>query len=315
MPKYVTESGYEEFEDVRTRVGRNAPLPHRLWLVDVANGKAQRAEVRRPARHRRRSAGRAAQGRQAGSAQGQPRGAHRRPTATTAAPAIRWSDDGRNAAVMVRAIDNKDRWIATVDLADAPSCSRATASPIRPGSTGTSTTSAGCRTTARCGSCPSRRGYSHLYAAATAAAPRALTSGKWEASAPQLSRRRQQLLLRVQPRMAGRLRSLRGRPRRRRGARSHRARRRRGLRAVARRHASCWCAIRAATLPPQLAVRRPPAATACAQLTDTRTPEFKARDVDRAASTCRCRRKHGAGTIWGKFYGPATPEPGASIRS
>ena len=24
MPKYVTESGYEEFEDVRTRVGRNA---------------------------------------------------------------------------------------------------------------------------------------------------------------------------------------------------------------------------------------------------------------------------------------------------
>jgi len=33
MPLYVTESGYEEFEEVRTRVGRNDPLPHTLWLV------------------------------------------------------------------------------------------------------------------------------------------------------------------------------------------------------------------------------------------------------------------------------------------
>jgi hypothetical protein len=40
MPKYVTESGYEEFEDARTRVGRNSPLPHKLWLVDVAGAKA-----------------------------------------------------------------------------------------------------------------------------------------------------------------------------------------------------------------------------------------------------------------------------------
>ena len=52
MPKYVTESGYEEFEDVRTRVGRNAPLPQTLWLVDVAAAQGQRTEVRRPARHR-----------------------------------------------------------------------------------------------------------------------------------------------------------------------------------------------------------------------------------------------------------------------
>ena len=38
MPAYVTESGYEEFEDVRTRVGRNDPLPHSLWLVDTTTG-------------------------------------------------------------------------------------------------------------------------------------------------------------------------------------------------------------------------------------------------------------------------------------
>src|SRR3546814_4043276 len=37
MPRYVTESGYEEFEEVRTRVGHEPPLPQKIWLVDVAN--------------------------------------------------------------------------------------------------------------------------------------------------------------------------------------------------------------------------------------------------------------------------------------
>ena len=35
MPKYVTESGYEEFQEVRTRVGRNSPIAQALWLVDL----------------------------------------------------------------------------------------------------------------------------------------------------------------------------------------------------------------------------------------------------------------------------------------
>ena len=41
MPKYVTESGYEEFEDVRTRVGRNDPAPQSFWLVSVADGRVR----------------------------------------------------------------------------------------------------------------------------------------------------------------------------------------------------------------------------------------------------------------------------------
>lgn len=36
LPRYVTESGYEEFDDQRTRVGRNMPAPHTLKLVDLA---------------------------------------------------------------------------------------------------------------------------------------------------------------------------------------------------------------------------------------------------------------------------------------
>ncbi|KAK0348988.1 hypothetical protein LTR94_034987, partial [Friedmanniomyces endolithicus] len=39
MPRYVNESGYEETEDVRTRVGRNMPVPHALKLVDLRTNK------------------------------------------------------------------------------------------------------------------------------------------------------------------------------------------------------------------------------------------------------------------------------------
>jgi hypothetical protein len=39
MPRYVTESGYEEFDDQRTRVGRNLPSPHLLKLVDLTTRK------------------------------------------------------------------------------------------------------------------------------------------------------------------------------------------------------------------------------------------------------------------------------------
>ena len=42
LPHYVTESGYQEAEEGRPLVGRNAPLPHALWLVDVAAAKARK---------------------------------------------------------------------------------------------------------------------------------------------------------------------------------------------------------------------------------------------------------------------------------
>src|SRR6185312_6962947 len=39
LQKYVTESGYEEQEDERTRVGRNSPAGQTLKLVDLRDGK------------------------------------------------------------------------------------------------------------------------------------------------------------------------------------------------------------------------------------------------------------------------------------
>ena len=41
MPRWVTESGYEEADDERTRVGLNGPAANTLWLVDLATRAAR----------------------------------------------------------------------------------------------------------------------------------------------------------------------------------------------------------------------------------------------------------------------------------
>ncbi len=177
MPLYVTESGYEEVEDVRTRVGRNAPGGHTLVFVDLAArtqtvvpfdplpgvGVDPLAELRKAA------------GKDALSG-----------TRPVSVAGIRFSSDGSRAAVQLRANDNKDRWIAAVD-AGKPALK-----PLH-------------RLTDPAwinwnfnefGWLPDNRtlwllseesGWSHLYTVADSGRPRALTSGEWEVSDPQLS--------------------------------------------------------------------------------------------------------------------------------
>ena len=102
MPKYVTESGYEESEETRTRVDLNPPLAHTLWLVDVAAAKATElkfdplpgiavdplAELRKAAKQDPLKGNRPVRIETDGDGNG---------------PAIHWSDDGARAAVLVRA--------------------------------------------------------------------------------------------------------------------------------------------------------------------------------------------------------------------
>ncbi|MBP7597804.1 MAG: S9 family peptidase, partial [Pseudoxanthomonas sp.] len=116
MPKYVTESGYEEFQDVRTRVGRNAPLPHALWRVDLADGSVKPLAFdplpgidKDPLAALRKKAGQ------------EPLKGHRdvRVENDSDGSAMAWTDDGTQVAVQIHAVDNKDRWIATVDLPGA----------------------------------------------------------------------------------------------------------------------------------------------------------------------------------------------------
>ncbi|WP_409269368.1 S9 family peptidase [Massilia sp. BHUDP2] len=177
MPRYVTESGYEEFDDQRTRVGRNMPAPHALKLVDLRTNKVQDlsfdvlpgvnvdplAELRAAAKK-------------------EPLKGNRALRVIDGADAIEWSANGANVAVMLRAVDNKDRWIATVDLQ---------AAKLKPLHRLTDNAWVNYDNN-EFGWLPDNRtlwylseesGYSHLYTQSAEGGPaRALTSGKWEAS-------------------------------------------------------------------------------------------------------------------------------------
>jgi dipeptidyl aminopeptidase/acylaminoacyl peptidase len=306
MPKYVTESGYEEFEEVRTRVGRNAPLPHRLWLVDIDQAKASElkfdtlpgiaidplAELRKAAKLEPLKGERPVRIETDGDGTG---------------PAIHWSADGRNVAVLVRAIDNKDRWIATVDLAGAKLQPRHRLTDpawinwnfnefgwLRDGRT--------------LWYLSEESGWSHLYTLAVdgAGKARALTSGKWEVSAPALSAdgaRFRFLCNRAWPGdyevcevpvAGGTVRELTALD---------------GVEDFVESPDGARLLVRHSDsdLPPQLAVVDD--AGAARELTDTRSAAFRAIDWI-APEIVQVPSKHGAGTIWGKYYGPKTLEPG-----
>ncbi|TXI51590.1 MAG: S9 family peptidase [Lysobacter sp.] len=306
MPKYVTESGYEEVEEVRTRVGRNAPLPHRLWLIDIAAAKATElkfdalpgiavdplAELRKRAKQKPLEGARAVRIETDGDGSG---------------PAIHWSDDGANAAVLVRAVDNKDRWIATVDTAAATLRSRHRL-----------TDSAWINWNFNeFGWLPDGKtlwfvseesGYAHLYTTDAVAGPaRALTSGRWEASAPQLAADGKRLLFLCNrawpgdyeicdvPVAGGAVRELTALDGVEDFALSPDGKR------LAVRHSDSY-------LPPQLAVLDADGGDA-RTLTDTRSAAFKAFDWIEPQYV-KVPSKHGAGTIWGKYYAPKTLEAG-----
>ena len=304
MPKYVTESGYEEFEDVRTRVGRNDPAPQSFWLVSVADGQVRQLATAPlpgiatdPLAALRKAAGK------------EPLKGNR-PVRIEAwgndiSTGARWSDDGRGLALMLHSVDNKDRWLATVDL-DA-----AALQPVH-------------RLTDEAwinwgfnefGWMPDGRtlwflseesGWSHLYTS-TGGRARALTSGRWEASQPVLAADGQGFLFLCNRARPGDYEVCHV------GAGGGEVRELTALdgvedfvpspdgRRLLVRHSSSY-------VPPQLSVLDV-AGGQPRQLTDTRTAEFKAYDWLQPEMV-QVPSKHGAGTIWGKYYGPATMEPG-----
>jgi len=306
LPTYVTESGYEEFEDARTRVGRNDPLPHALWLVDARDGNVRELKFDAlpgigtdPLAALRRAAGK------------EPLKGNRAVQVSTSGdngsePKIQWSADGSQAAVMIRAVDNKDRWIAGVDLDNARLQSRH-------------------RLTDAAwinwnfndfGWLPDNRtlwflseesGWSQLYTQTGSERPRQRTSGQWEASAPVLNADGSGFLFvcnRQRPGdyevcaldlAGGQVREVTALD----GVEDF------SLSPDGREVLVRWSG---SYLPPQLAVA-PVAGGPARVLTDTRKPAFKAREWIQPEYV-QVPSKHGAGAVWGKFYGPTTYEPG-----
>ena len=304
MPKYVTESGYEEFEEVRTRVGRNAPLPHALWLVDTASGQVRELKFdglpgikTDPLADLRKAAGK------------EPltglRDVRVETDASGSAPAIHWSSDSRTAAVLLRAVDNKDRWIATVTPGEAELRTRHRLTD--PAWINWNFNDFGWTPDGALWLLSEQSGYSHLYVSDGGRTPRALTSGEWEVSSPVLGadgRTFHFLCNRQWPgdyevcavdREGGAVRELTSLD---------------GVENFALSPDGARLLVRHSTsyMPPQLSVVDAAGGSAT-QLTDTRTAEFKARQWIEPKYV-QIPSTHGAGTIWGKYYGPANPEPG-----
>jgi dipeptidyl aminopeptidase/acylaminoacyl peptidase len=123
LTRYVTESGYEEFEKERVRVGRNPPAPQSLLLLNLADHSVHALSTTtlpgidddplKPIREENAKAH--AWVKAEGTSK--PRGvvvisdeydAH-------SGTAV-WSPDSSALAIEIFSIDNKDRWIVSVDL-------------------------------------------------------------------------------------------------------------------------------------------------------------------------------------------------------
>jgi dipeptidyl aminopeptidase/acylaminoacyl peptidase len=307
LPRYVTESGYEEFEEARTRVGRGEPLAHTLWLVDMATGEPRELDFGvLPGVGEDPLAGLRA------AANLEPLAGQRAVRVETdgdgSGPAIHWAGDSRHAAVLLRAVDNKDRWIATVGPENGTLRSR---NRLRDNAWINWSFN-------DFGWLPDNRtlwylseesGYSQLYTLDTedGAAPVQLTRGQWEASQPVLSADARSFYVLCNraspvdyevcevPLGGGEVREVTALD---------------GVESFEQSPDGSKLLLRYSGdyLPPQLAVVDARGGPARA-LTDTRTPAFRAVDWIRPQRV-QVPSRHGAAPVWGKYYGPADPQPG-----
>lgn len=107
MPHYVTASGYVDIEDVRTRVGRNVPDGHQLLLLNLDTHEQHSLSTDNlPGIDQDPLADLRAE--QELDALDGNRGAW--------VEGIAWNDLGTQVTVQWHSVDNKDRWLATVDF-------------------------------------------------------------------------------------------------------------------------------------------------------------------------------------------------------
>jgi len=209
LTRYVTESGYEEFEKERLRVGRNPPAPQSLMLLNLTDHTMHALSLDNlPGIHDDPlKSVREENAKLPPPADGQP-SANAQPPANAQAPAsnerktrgvwvisdepdfisgdVIWSADGGALGIQMYSIDHKDRWLVSVDLANyalIPQHRLTDAAWID-------------RSFNEFGWLNDNRtlwyeseesGFAHLYTKALNGEPRPLTHGQFEVSAPQLS--------------------------------------------------------------------------------------------------------------------------------
>ena len=195
LTRYVTESGYEEFEKERGRVGRDPPAPQSLQLLNLADHSIHPLSLSnlpginddplKAVREENAKTHPAVKAQLEG--QPKPRGVVVISDDYDArSGSAVWSPDSQALAIEMLAVDNKDRWIVSVDLKkyELVTQNRVTdaawVNSDAHGEMGWIDSS-----TLWYGS--EESGFGHLYAKALNGAPRALTQGRFEVSHPVLS--------------------------------------------------------------------------------------------------------------------------------
>ena len=197
LTRYVTESGYEEFETERLRVGHNPPAPQSLVLLNLVDHTAHALAVDNlpgidddPLKAIREENGTHETAADAAGALGsKPR--RRGVLAVSDDPdggagGIVWSRDGKALAIQLLSEDNKDRWIVSVDFAKYALVTQHRLSD--PAWVNWSFNDMGWLKDNRTLWYESEQtGYAHLYTKAPDSAAQALTQGRFEVSDPVLS--------------------------------------------------------------------------------------------------------------------------------
>jgi dipeptidyl aminopeptidase/acylaminoacyl peptidase len=196
LTRYVTESGYEEFEKERLRVGRNPPAAQSLMLLNLADHTIHALSLEKlpgiyddPLRAVREENAKAhPPAAPAGATlEKKMRGIRVVDDDPDSIPAgIEWSGDSGALGVMIYSIDHKDRWLVSVDLGAAALVMQQRMTD--PAWIDHSFNEFGWLNDNRTLWYESEEsGYAHLYAKPINGEARALTHGQFEVSSPQLS--------------------------------------------------------------------------------------------------------------------------------
>jgi dipeptidyl aminopeptidase/acylaminoacyl peptidase len=312
---YVTDSGYAEGQEARVYVGRHDPAPQSLLLLDLREHKSYAlptdglpgikddplAAIRAQTVAALAKAGKADE---AKALQAPEVRAVRIISSADdgGGGGIVWSQDGSHLAIQLRAIDNKDRWIASVDFARHALVSQQRLHDdawinwnfndfgwLKDNRT--------------LWYLSEESGYSQLYTKALEGKARALTPGRFEVSHPQLSEDGRWFYLRsnkVAPYSYDvyRVPST--------GGEFVRVTQYQGMDEFALSPDGSRLAVLHSSpyVLPQLAVQ-PADGGAARELTDTMKAAFTARAWI-APQIVEVPSSHGAGTIYAKYYGPAS---------
>jgi dipeptidyl aminopeptidase/acylaminoacyl peptidase len=311
---YVSDSGYAEGEDARVYVGHNEPAAQSLLLLDLRAHKHYPlptdtlpgikddplADIRAQTVAALKKAGKDGQAKAL-------KAPDVRPVRIVSSAedggggGIVWSEDGSNLAIQLRAIDNKDRWIASVDFARHALVNQHRLHDgawinwnfndfgwLRDGRT--------------LWYLSEESGWSQLYTKPLDGKARALTAGRFEVSHPQLSQDGQWFYLRTN-KVAPYSYDVYRVPSH--GGELVRVTQYQGMDGFELSPDGSRLAVlhSAPYLLDQLAVQ-PAAGGTPRELTDTMKRAFTAREWI-APKIVQVPSSHGAGTIYAKFYGPA----------